>query len=124
MIQNPLYDKVEIIPNEKVTLYEKNDKTTFTSYNLYDVEIEKRLFYLNNKLLALDLRQKDEPKFRENVNTLLHDIKSQFIISGKISFFFLSPLMLSIFPYSINLKKLKELYLQEYEKNKTKENIY
>ena len=84
IIQNPLYDKVEIIPHEKVTLYENNNETTFTSYNLYDVEIEKRLFYLNNELLALDLRQKNEPKFRENVNKLLYDIESHSIISSNI----------------------------------------
>ena len=84
IIQNPLYDKVEIIPHEKVTLYENNNETTFTSYNLYDAVIEKRLFYLNNELLTLDLRIKGEPKFRENLNQLLHKIKNVFLLHGLI----------------------------------------
>ena len=138
IIQNPLYDKVEIIPNEKVTLYEKNDKTTFTSYNLYDTEIEKRLFYLNNELLALDLRQKNEPKFRENVNKLLHDIKSVFIINKKLDYildekaiglmFSISFSLYNIYSrfsfISLNSKKFKELFLKEYEEIKKKESIF
>lgn len=69
----PLYDEVKIDKNVKVILYEENNSTVFASNNLYDAEIEKRLFYFKKKVLSIDIKLNYEPKFRENVNKFLHD---------------------------------------------------
>lgn len=45
----PLYDEVKIVKNVKVILYEENNSTVFSSYNLYDAEIERKLFYFKKK---------------------------------------------------------------------------
>ena len=136
--QDPLYDKVIIEEKQKVTLFEEKKNGTFDSYDLYDAEIEKRLFYLGNELLALDLRLISEPNFSKNTNKLWDDFKSlSYYTIKNINIFnlildIILPVNLflntfDIFNYknlSLNLKKFKEIYFKEYEKNKFKSKIF
>ena len=132
--QDPLYDKVIIEEKQKVTLFEEIKNGT--SYALYDAEIEKRLFYLGNELLALDLKLISEPIFRKNTNKFWDDFKSfncyinnekDLVIQNNISFITISNTIipvslllvrLGIFYYinknlSLNLKMIKEIYSKE-----------
>ena len=131
----------------------KKKNGTFDSYDLYDAEIEKRLFYLGNELLALDLKLISEPIFRKNANKFWDDFKSLFCYITNINnetnekdLTFLGKNMqmlinLGILPIelilfgldrsyfknknkSLNLKKFKEIYFKEYDKNKFKSKIF
>ena len=130
--EKPLYDKVEIISKE-VILYEENTKF---SYNLYNAKIVKRLFYLENKILAIDIMVKGKPHFKERVNTIWNNLKSviKILKLDKITISSDGIPVISTYPIflfahfsgfrTLNLKKLREIFIDEYKKIEIKENIF
>ena len=129
--QPPLYDTVTIILNDKAYLFEERNN----KYDLYEGEIETRLFFLNNEMLAFDYRIKNNPRFIKTVNQMWHNFlniieifkKDKNIGLIKSVLFYPKVILSNLKQFqSLNLKQLREYYLNEYDKQQLeqKENIF
>lgn len=68
----PLYDEVRDAGTQKLII-KKED--TFFRYNIYEIYVEKREFYLKGKKIFIDFIQCSDPKFKENINKISYRLE-------------------------------------------------
>jgi len=80
----PLYDEVRDKGTQRFIIKKEAD---FLSYNIYEVFVEIRNFYLKGKLIFTDFINIESPEFKENINKIkfhLEKVGKGFLMAGVI----------------------------------------